>query len=91
MSGRRSHANTLLTQNEEHQSSRSQPAQRVRVLRLASVPGVPRSVRIFIMLMRKTFEASSGKAWDDSSRERRTVVAQYLAHIPWSRCHAVIF
>ena len=58
---------------------------------LALVPGLPRSVRVFIMRMWKTFAASSGKAWDDSSREsRRTVVGQYLTRAPWSRCHAVI-
>ena len=28
---------------------------------------------------------SSGKAWDDSSRESRTVVGQYLARAPWCR------
>ena len=48
-------------------------------LHIASVPGFPRSVRVF---MRQTL------AWDDSSRESRTVVGQSLAHDPWSRCHA---
>ena len=59
-------------------------------MQVASVPGLPHSVRVFIMRMRKTFEASSGKwvdragnetrqrrlgkAWDDSSRESRIVV-----------------
>ena len=57
------------------------------ILTIASVPGLPRSVRVLIMRMRKTFKVSSGKAWDDSSRESRTVVGQYLARAPWSRCH----
>ena len=58
-------------------------------LKLASGPGLPLTyVRVFIMRMRKTFELSSGKAWDDSSRENRTVVGQYLARAPWNRYHA---
>ena len=41
---------------------------------LATVQGLPRSVHVLIMRMRQTFKVSSGKAWDDSSREVRTGV-----------------
>ena len=58
-------------------------------LHIDSVPGLPRSVHVFFMRMRQTFEVSSGKAWDDSSRESRTLVGQYLARAPWSSQYAL--
>ena len=36
-----------------------------------------------VLIARRWANRSSGKAWDDSSRESRTVVGQYLVRAPW--------
>ena len=44
-----------------------------------------------VLIARGWANRSSGKAWDDSSREGRRVVGQYLARAPWCRAWHVIF
>ena len=50
---------------------------------LASVPGLPLTNYVRVLIARGWANRSSGKAWDDSSREGRTAVGQYLARAPW--------
>ena len=38
-----------------------------------------------VLIARGWANRRAGKAWDDSSRESRTVVGQYLARAPWCR------
>ena len=44
---------------------------------VASVPGLPLTNYVRDLIARGWANRNSGKAWDDSSRESRTVVGQY--------------
>ena len=52
---------------------------------LASVPGLSLTNYVRVLIARGWENRSSGKAWDDSSREGRTVVGQYLAQLKRAR------
>ena len=68
----------------ERPRSRSRTALRVPVHQLASLGSRP-SPYVRVLIARGWANRRAGKAWDDSPRESRTVVGQYLARAPWCR------